>query len=118
MLAHDEEGFFLVPAVLQPFESDVGDDVRCISSDFLYTVGGVHCGIVVRALSLQHLPEIKAGWVALEVPFPDHGGLITLLLQKFGECLLLAVKSLTIGELSVQVAVFSGQNYRPAWSTY
>jgi hypothetical protein len=81
VLAHYEKGFVLVPSVFKPFESDVGDDVRGISGDFLYTVGGVHCGVVVGTLSLQHLPEVETGGIAFEVPFPDHGGLVSTFLK-------------------------------------
>ena len=101
MLAHDEEGFFLVPAVLQPFESDVGDDVRCISGDFLYTVGGVHSGVVVGTLSLQHLPEVETGGVALEVPFSDHRGLVSTFLKQFRKGLLSTVETHAIGQLTI-----------------
>ena len=101
MLAHYEEGFFLVPAVLQPFESDVGDDVRCISGDFFYTVGGVHSGVVVGTLSLQHLPEVETGGVAFEVPFSDHRGLVSTFLKQFRKGLLSSVETHAIGQLTI-----------------
>ena len=118
MLAHNHEGLVFISAILEPIKGNVSDHICSVSNHFFSALSGIHGGVVIGALPLQHFPEIKSCGITFEVPFPDHGGLITLLLQKFGECLLLTVKSLTIGELSVQVAVFSGQNYRPAWSTY
>ena len=117
MLAHYEEGFVFVPAVLQPFESDVGDDVCGISGDFLYTVGGVHCGVVVGTLSLQHLPEVETGGVALEVPFSDHRGLVSTFLKQLRKGLLSSVETHSIGQLTVEVAVLAGKDYGPAGGT-
>ena len=116
MLTHHEEGLLLVSVILQPIESDVSDYVGGVSGNFLNAIGGVHWRVVIRALSLEYLPEVKTRGFAFQVPLPDHRGLIAPLLQQFGEGLLLAVKSLTIGELSIQVTVFSGQNHGSAWS--
>ena len=107
MLAHDEKGFVLVPSFFEPIEGNVGDDVGGITSDSLDAIFCIHRWVVVGPLSLQDLPEVKARGVALEMPFPNHGGLVTALLQKLGEGLLLTVKAHPIGQLAIEVTVFA-----------
>ena len=101
VLAHDEEGLVLVPSVLEPIQGGVGDSVGGITSDALYPIRCVHGRVVVGPLSLQNLPEIGNDGVALEVPFSNHGGLVSALLQELGKSLLLTVKARAVGQLTV-----------------
>ena len=55
--------------------------------------------------------------MAFQVPFSDHGSLITGLLQQFWECLLTAVESGTVIEMTVYVTVLAGQKNGTARST-
>src|SRR5690606_39288618 len=48
--------------------------------------------IVIQALPGQNIPVIKAGRIALEMPLADDGGVITGLLQCFGDRPLTAVE--------------------------
>ena len=60
VLAHDKEGFVLIPAVLKPFKGNIGNDIRGVTGNFFDSLSGVHRWVVVGTLTLQNLPKIKA----------------------------------------------------------
>ena len=117
MLTHNKKGFVLIPVIFKPVKSNISNHIRGISGNLLDALSGVHWRVVIRTLTLQDLPEVKTCGIAFEMPFSNHSGLITLFLQKFWKGLLLPVKPLPIGELSVQMAVFPRENNRPTRST-
>ena len=69
MLAHEEEGFFLI-AALEPLDGFVGGDVGAVSGKLL--LAAVHLkedGIVVAALSGENFPVVEAYRIRNEMPF-------------------------------------------------
>ncbi len=113
MMIHQAE-WFLAGAFFEPFECVIGDDISSISSVFSPLSHFYHSGIIIRSLSGQDVPVIKAGRVGFEVPFADHCGFVADFLQQFGEGLLAAVKLFSVVDDAVNVTVFACQDYRPA----
>ena len=107
-LVVDEEGkgFALVAAMLHPVDGLVGDDVGNVSMlTHRVVLHGDEVGVVVVALSRQHVPVVEARRQAFEVPLTDDGCLVARLLQEFGHGLLRAVEDAV---LVVREAVLVG----------
>ena len=115
MVAHHEEGTLLV-AILEPFQRKIGDDVGGIAFVGLSPFRLNHDRIVVESLSGQHVPIVKSSWVGItavsEVPFADHRGLIAIGLEHFRDARPSAIKMITQGLDTVEMAVLTGQNVR------
>ena len=107
----EDEGLVLVP-LLQPVYGLVRDDIGTIALGTLHAA--VHLdevGIVVLALSVEHLEIVKAGRRAHQVPLADEGRLVARLLEQFGHGLLRTVKDavLVVGK-SILVTVLARQH--------
>ena len=108
MVYKEDEGAFLV-ALLHPIYSLVGDYIGAIALlHRLATVLMVEDWIVVFALTDEDVPMVKTCRFAHQVPLADEGCLVTRSLQKFGHCLLGAVKDtmLVVGK-AIDVAMLT-----------
>lgn len=99
----------------QPEVSDkchVGDHIGHMALCLDQLALADHRRVVVYALAGKDLPEIKAGGIGAEVPFPNHGGLVAGALEKFGKCRLGAVESRPSGVIvdSIRMGVFPGED--------
>ena len=116
VLEHEHEGLVGVAALGQPLERQVGHDVRDVT--FAPARRGrvgirvQKIRVVVRSLSGQHLPVVETGGRALEMPFPDHGGLVAGLAEQLGERDLRSVEHVRVVSHSIQMAVKPGLNHR------
>ena len=110
VLAHQHEWLARVTFV-QPVNREPGDDVSTISFNPSFVAGRFEHRIVVLSLADQDVPIVEALWIALEVPFADHGCLVAGGLKQFRERLLVTVETITIATKSVEMTVFAGQNY-------
>ena len=108
---------FIAGAFFEPFECVVGNNISGVAGIFSFLAHLFHSRIVIRSLSGQDVPVVKAGRVGLEVPFAEHSGFVTDFLQQFGEGLLAAVKLFSVVDDAIDVAVFAGQDYRSAGGT-
>lgn len=107
---HEEEGAAGVAGVVEPFDGFVGGEVGDEALFAVAALGVVDVvGVVVLTLAGEDFIVVEAGGVGLEVPFADEGGLVTGLLEAFGEGDLGAVEGLLVGALAVGVAVESGE---------
>src|SRR5690625_4684692 len=111
------KGFFLIPLV-QPFFGRILDQIRYIS--FFSCPASVRqdkVGIEIMSLPHKDFRKIKTLWVIAQMIFPDPGGLVSCVLQSIDKLELtgVVVGSCIVFE-AVDVAVFSGQDGRPARS--
>ena len=97
-------------------EAGVGDDVGDVADVFFSLSHFDENRIVVKSLSGQDVPVVETGGVAFEMPLSDHGGLVTCLLEEFGEGLLRAVEVDPVVDDAVDMAVFSSEDDGPAGS--
>ena len=112
VLAHEHERLVLFALVLEPFESEVGDDVGAVAL-VTFTSAGLldEVGVVVASLAGEDFPVVESGGVTDEVPFADHGGLVTGLLDQLGEGGLAAVEArVVIVEEPVGVGMEAGED--------
>ena len=66
--------------------------------------------VTLFVLTAENAPMVEPLRLADEMPFTDHGSLITGLLKEFGECLLVTVKCACIVGETVLVAEFAGED--------
>jgi hypothetical protein len=84
VLAHEEKRFCAIP-LLQPVNRQISDQVGCVAVEFDFFAVANHRWVIVEPLAGQNLPVIESGGVRDEVPFADHGSLISGSFQQFGE---------------------------------
>ena len=111
-MVHKAE-WFIADAFFEPLECVVGNNVSGVAGIFSFLAHLFHSRIVIRSLSGQDVPVVEAGRVGFEVPFAEHSGFVTYILQQLGEGLLAAVELKPIVYDAVDVAVFARQDYRP-----
>ena len=109
LVIHHAERFALVAA----FEEFDGNNIRSIS--FFYDMFSVFPEIRIVIVTLLMLaakdtPMVETLRFADEVPFADHGSLVSGLLKKFGECLLIAVECTCIIGKTIEMAEFARQD--------
>ena len=105
----EDEGPRAVALVLHPVDGLVGDDVRHVSLLAYGVAGhGDEVGVVVVALSRQHVVVVEARGCAHKVPLADERRLVAGLLHEFGHGLLRTVEDavLVVGK-SVLVGVLA-----------
>ena len=73
----------------------------------------MNAGVKVNALSGEDAPVIEASGIAAQVPFANHAGVVAGGLKVFGDGGLGAVEAVEGGH-AVEVAVFAGEDRRPA----
>src|SRR5690606_7977618 len=103
---------------VEPVFGYILDNIGYITLNTLATV--IHAdeiGVIILSLSGQNLPVGESLWRASQVPFPDPGGLVSVIGQILDKSMLRAVESAAdiIAE-SVFVTVATGQQNRTAWS--
>src|SRR5262249_7351439 len=76
VLAHQEERLVGI-TLFEPVDGEVGDDVGDIALAFGLLAVVDHGRVVVLALAGKDVPVIEPGRIGDEVPFADHGGLVT-----------------------------------------
>ena len=77
-----------------------------------------HGRVVIEALPGKDMPIIEASWIGYQMPLTDNRGLVTHLLQKFGEGLLATIESPTVViKETIEMAVLACQNHSSAWTT-
>ena len=83
-MVHEEEGFGFVALFVEPIESKVGDGVGGVEAVFLDDVlgpgpvaHGAEFGVVVFSLAGEDAVVVEVGGFDLEVPFADHGGVVS-----------------------------------------
>ena len=121
-MVHQEKRFRAV-AALEPVERNLGDDVGRVGG----IVGGkaprvarprpagfAHDGVEVRPLAGQDAVVIERGGFLLEVPFADHGRLVTGLADQPGQVLAGGFETSAERGHAVDVAVLSGEQRGPA----
>ena len=122
VLAHKHEGLVGVTFLLEPLEAEVGDDIGCVADALDFLSIPFHPWVVIGTLAVQNLITIESGWVGLEVPLSDQGGLVSNLAQKLREGDLRAVEDASVGHLSVVEGVLAprgsppGTGRRSNWS--
>ena len=111
MVYHNAERLGLVPSVLQPFQTLVGDDIGHIA--LLHGPRAVHpdeLRIVVVSLAGKNLPVVKAGRIGLKMKLAYHRSLISDFLQKLRKCCLTEIENVAgIAVEMVGAAMFSGK---------
>ena len=63
VLTHNEKGFTWIP-VFEPVQGNIRNNISGVTSNLFYPLCGIHGRVVVRALSLQYLPEVKSSRIA------------------------------------------------------
>ena len=117
VMIHEEEGPVGISFVFQKVQDQVSDNVRGVAFMNHPALRSLHRRVVVRSLSEQDLPVIKTGRIAAQVPFADDRRLVAGLLEQFGHCLLRPVEKTIIRGISIEMAVFAGENHRSGRST-
>ena len=117
VLTHQEKWLLLISSLFEPVYSQVGYDVRAMSFDGGFALGSKEIRIVIEALSRKDHPLIESLRLRFEMPLSEHGCLVAYLLQKLGECLLGAIKIISVVHEAILMAVLSGNNDCPAWAT-
>ena len=120
ILSNMKEGLFLVPAVFEPFQGDVGNGVGGV---FAIIFDGIFLpwliatnpefGIEVGPLPGEDGVVVEVRGFVLEMPFADHRGVIPGLTELNGEGLLSGRDPPGEVESSVGVVVLSGQDAGP-----
>ena len=108
MLNHEHEGLVALALVLEPIDSEIGDDVGAITVDATFTVWKNHVGIVVKTLARQDRPVVKAFGITAEVAFAVNGCLVARFLKEFRKSLLIPVEGVPVVHESVLVTVLAG----------
>src|SRR5262249_7414646 len=67
--------------------------------------------VMIFSLPGKDVPIIETSWIAGQMPFPDHAGVIAGLLQHLRNCRLAAIKTIEHSD-AVDMAVLAGQNGR------
>ena len=118
-LDHGHEGLVHVSILLDPLQTEVGDEI--VAMAFVALATSVHLDevrVVVGSLSGENTPEIESYGIRVKVPLPDHRDLVAGVSQQLGKGLLLTVKiGRVVIEEPVEVTVFSGQDVRPGRTT-
>lgn len=111
-LDHSYEWLVLVSIFLDPFQSEVGDEI--IAMALVAFAASIHLNkvrVVVGALTRENTPEIESDGIGVQVPLSDHRDFVTGIAEELGEGLLPAVKvGRVVVEKTVQVAVLAGQD--------
>jgi hypothetical protein len=110
------EWLILIP-VFQPVDAKISDQVCYVTFNPALFSHFNKIRVVVITLAREDIPIVKSGGITFQVPFPDHGCLVTRLLKQFGESHLAAVKNLRIIPVSVDMRKLPGQHHGPAGST-
>ncbi len=117
VVVHQKERLVIFANFVEPVQRDVGDCIGAVHAFFLDRIlwpGLValdsELGIKVLALAGQHAVVVERGWLGFQMPFADHGSLVTGLLHLFGEMLILGFNSATQIKNTVGVVVLSGHD--------
>ena len=117
MVEEHTERFAFV-SIFYPIDGLVGDDVGSIAFFlYLFTIHLDERWIVVVSLSRKDFPIVESLWITYEVPFTNHGSLISILLEKFWESQLVAIESSGIVDESVGMAMLAGEHTGTAGAT-
>jgi hypothetical protein len=116
VLVQEEEGAGRVTTGPEPVEGTIGDDVGRVPFDRRGVRRAVEQRVVVRSLPAQHLIVIEARRQRQQVPLADHGGLVPRCPEEFGKGQRVRMQRDLVDRDTVQVAVLSGQDGRPARS--
>ncbi len=81
MVQQEAEWLALVSFIVQPIKSQIGRDVRGVPFDLTLLAVIDEDGVIVIALAYEDVPVIETGRIGGEVPFADHGGLVTSFTQ-------------------------------------
>jgi hypothetical protein len=112
MMTHQEEGL-IFRAIFQEIDRQVGDDISGVPPDHLSRSHFDEIGVVIFSLSRQDIPIIEPGGVARQMPFANHPGMVTGLLQHLGYGGLAAIEPVE-NRHPVDMTVFSRENRGPA----
>ena len=112
LVIHHTERFVLIPA-FEKFNGFISDNIRRIS--FFYDMLAVFPKVRVVVIALFMLtakdaPMIEPLRFTDKMPFTNHGSLVSGLLEKLGECLLVTVEcTCVIGE-TIFMTEFTGKD--------
>ena len=76
VLDHQEKWLSLISLATEPVESVIGDDVGDVADLFDFLAVALHRRVVINALAVKDLPEIKTRGIGFEMPFSNQRGLI------------------------------------------
>ncbi len=91
VLVHEQKRPIGVSPLVQPLQSTVGDNPRCVARVFSQTLGCAKNRVVVEALlagSIPHFPVVEPGRVAPQLLLSDHSRLVAPPLKEFGHRLI------------------------------
>lgn len=83
LLVQHEKKWLFFWAGLEEFNAEISGDICAMSLDREFFAGDDKIGVVVDALSGKHNPAIKPFWVATEMPFSNHPGVVPALVEVF-----------------------------------
>lgn len=120
VMVHQEEWFFLIPALLEPLEGYFSDDIGGVFSlelDRVLLPGLVatdtELGIKIRSLPGEDGVIVEVGRFVLEVPLSDHSGVVSRFTELDGEGLLSGRHPAGQVKGSVGVIVLPGEDTGP-----
>ena len=124
-VVHKKERFELIPLVLQPLQANLGYGITGVHSFLLNHIFWPGIGslypevrVMIFTLTRKDAVIIECGWFLLEVPFPDHGRLITGLLHLGGEKLSFWRNISVEVEHAILLRVLTGNDARTTGRTY
>ncbi len=116
MVKEQQERLFLIRPIVEEIKGEICDQVCDIARVSLFFTHLNHIRVVILTLAGQDIKIVKTGRVTLEMPLADERRLVTRLTQEFGISLLRSIELNRIVPDPVEMAVFSGENGRPARS--
>ena len=97
--------------LLHPVDGKVSDLIGAVA--LVAFTASIHLDevrVVVAALTWKDFPIIKSGWVGAQMPFANHGRVVSSVTKDFGEGGLLSVKPIAIAQESIEVTMLACQD--------
>ena len=110
MMQKQTERLAYISPALKPVECKVGSHVGGITLALHFLSVANESGVIIVALSNEHIPMVEACRLRCQVPLANDRSLIALLLQELGECLLAAVERRAVVGETVGEAVLAGEH--------